>query len=132
MLGQKIREMGYGVQAREGHRCGNAQSSLQGCGIAPRSGFRLIGLLDRPLGTFIEVSACIRQGNPCVDRSNNRTPSRSSSCAMVLETVDCPTRSCFAAPENEPASMMRTNASMAARRSTAFPPGLVKRLSGQE
>ena len=61
MLGQENGKTGYNVQAREGHRRGDAQSSLQGRGIAPRGGFRLLGLLDRPFGAFIEVSACFRQ-----------------------------------------------------------------------
>jgi hypothetical protein len=56
---------------------------------------------------------------PSVDRSNSRTPSRSSSYAIVLEVANCPGRSCLAAPENEPASMTRKKASMAAEQSTA-------------
>jgi hypothetical protein len=63
---------------------------------------------------FIEVPASF-----CVDRSNSGTPSRYSSYAIVLEVANCPRRSCLAAPENEPASMTRKKASMAAEQSTA-------------
>jgi hypothetical protein len=58
MLRQEDCETGYDVQARERHRRGDPQPSLQGCGIAPRGGFRLLDLLDRPSGALIEVAAC--------------------------------------------------------------------------
>ena len=43
--------------------------------------------------------------------------------AIVLETAGWPTRSCVAAPENEPASITRTNVSIAERRCIVIPPG---------
>jgi hypothetical protein len=38
-------------------------------------------------------------------------------CAIAFETAGWPMRSCRAAPENEPVSIKRTNASMADKRS---------------
>jgi hypothetical protein len=61
MLGQENGKTGDNVQTGKGHRRGNAQSSLQRRGIAPRGGFRLLGFLNGPPSAFIEVSACFCQ-----------------------------------------------------------------------
>src|ERR1700730_5475791 len=54
--------------------------------------------------SLIEIPPSSVGVNPWVERSNRRTPRRSSSCAIVLENghSSWPRRNCVAAPENDP------------------------------